>query len=507
MFQRAFIALTVAAATLVGCAESFTPEESGYWLNRLEDETTRIEALKNLGKFSEPAVVDAVITWLEQKGDWQPDAAYTLGELGDVRAIPNLIAAIDYAGAPGKSARSRRINKTNINAARALAMLKTDAALDPIMRLTNSSDQNTVQAALESLGKLGNQGAVKTLADFASTASHPFIRKTAVIALGKVGSAEAVAPLIVALYQELPGVSFYLEARQALVEVGPIAIPALLETLDRKNKAVEAVRLTDGQPIAEGAIEGKAAFVLGILRAKDAEAKLSSAATSFYTKFKKDESVFASIPGAVSEIAYALGYIGGDKAQGAVERIVTDTNPNLRIAGAESLVEMGAKNSVKTLAKVAATGSGDQKSIVDALSMLGSTSENKALEALVAKDSTLKSIVDSGLKALAAGGECKTDPTCWKGKLTDTDATVRRRAVRELGWSADQNSLAELLKAAEDTDPRVRIAAHSALVRLKGVDVEKLKSIHEAWSKKSEYRNSNKDLIRTIAVLKHSTQS
>ena len=96
------------------------------------------------------------------------------------------------------------------------------------------------------------------------------------IALGKLGSAEAVAPLIVALYQELPGVSFYLEARQALIEVGPAAIPALLETLERKNKAVEAVRLTDGQPIAEGAIEGKAAFALGILRAKEAEEKLAS---------------------------------------------------------------------------------------------------------------------------------------------------------------------------------------------------------------------------------------
>ena len=87
MLQRSFIALIITAMTLIGCSESFTPEQSGYWLNRLENETTRIEALKNLGKFKEPAVVDAVINWLEQKGDWQPDAAYTLGTLGDARAI------------------------------------------------------------------------------------------------------------------------------------------------------------------------------------------------------------------------------------------------------------------------------------------------------------------------------------------------------------------------------------------------------------------------------------
>ena len=78
---------------------------------------------------------------------------------------------------------------------------------------------------------------------------------------------------------------------------------------------------------------------------------------------------------------------------------------------------------------------------------------------------------------------------------------VRRRATRELGWVAPRKPR-WLLKAAEDEDPRVRIAAHSA-VRLKGVDVEKLESIHKAWSKKSEYRNANKDLTRTIAVIKY----
>jgi len=489
--------------TTVACSESFTPDQSGYWLERLDNETTRIEALKKLGDFKEPAVVDAVIGWLDQKGDWQPDAAYTLGVLGDARAIPALIAKIDYAGAPGKGARSRRINKTNINAARALAMLKTDAALDPIVRLTNSSDQNTVQASLESLGDLGDAKGVKTLTEFATTASHPFIRKTAVIALGKIGSPDTIAPLILSLYQELPGVSFYLEARHSLVQVGPTAIPALLETLDRKNASVEAVRLTDGQPIAEGAIEGKAAFVLGVLRAKEAEEKLAKAMTNFYRTFKTDETVFASIPGAVSEIAYSLGYIGGTKAQSAVEKIVGDANPNLRIAGVESLVEMGAKSSVRTLTKVVKSGTGDIKSVIDAIAMLGSSSDASTLTALAAKNEALKSKSEAGLKAIEAAGTCKEDLACWGTKLADANATVRRRAVRELGWASHQESLEGLLKAAEDDDPRVRIAAHSALIRLKGVDVAKLESIHKTWSKKSEYRNANQDLKRTIALLKN----
>ena len=162
---------------------------------------------------------------------------------------------------------------------------------------------------------------------------------------------------------------------------------------------------------------------------------------------------------------------------------------------------MGAKSSVRTLSKIAASGAGDLKSVIDAVAMLGSESDGKVLTALTAKEG-LKTSAEAGLKALSAAGECKEDVACWRGKLSDADVNVRRRATRELGWVADQESLAELLKAAEDEDPRVRIAAHSALVRLKGVDVEKLESIHKAWSKKSEYRNANKDLTRPSRLSK-----
>ena len=70
---------------------------------------------------------------------------------------------------------------------------------------------------------------------------------------------------------------------------------------------------------------------------------------------------------------------------------------------------------------------------------------------LAAKEG-LKTSAEAGLKALTAAGECKEDVACWRGKLSDADVNVRRRATRELGWAADQESLAELLKAAEDED-------------------------------------------------------
>ena len=157
MLQRSLVLFTMAIVGLVACSESFTPEQSGYWLQKLEDEKTRIEGLKNLGKFKEPAVVDAVINLLEQKGD----AAGRGVHFGTTRRHP-------CNPKPYRSNRLRRRawkeckvsphQQDQYQRARALAMLKTEAALDPIVRLTNSSDQNTTQAAIESLGNLGNPG-------------------------------------------------------------------------------------------------------------------------------------------------------------------------------------------------------------------------------------------------------------------------------------------------------------------------------------------------------------
>ena len=54
MLQRSLLLITVAIVGLAACSESFTPEQSGYWLQKLEDEKTRIEGLKNLENLKNP---------------------------------------------------------------------------------------------------------------------------------------------------------------------------------------------------------------------------------------------------------------------------------------------------------------------------------------------------------------------------------------------------------------------------------------------------------------------
>ncbi|MBI3178580.1 MAG: hypothetical protein HYZ27_02905, partial [Deltaproteobacteria bacterium] len=101
-------ALLVCGLSLAwGCAKSDDPNTAAYWIERLDDKTQRIEALKQLGKIGDKAAVPEVAKWLEKEGDWQPDAAYALGQLGDAGAVPGLLAAIDYQALGGRDSRSR----------------------------------------------------------------------------------------------------------------------------------------------------------------------------------------------------------------------------------------------------------------------------------------------------------------------------------------------------------------------------------------------------------------
>ena len=102
---------------------------------------------------------------------------------------------------------------------------------------------------------------------------------------------------------------------------------------------------------------------------------------------------------------------------------------------------------------------------------------------------------------LEAAKECSADSACWKGKLADSNALVRERAAMQLGWAKDASAEAELIKAAEDDDSKVRNAAVSALGNLGKADVAALEKIHETWAKKIEYKDSNQNLKRLIARL------
>ena len=497
--------------SFVACTSNTDPTTAGYWVDRLDDRNQTIKALKELGKIGDKTSVPAVTEWFEKEGKWQPDAAYTLGLLGDPASIPVLVGGLDLKVGAGRDKLSRIRNRTNRNIARALALLKAKDAAPQLMPLLTAPELKTVEAVMHALGHLGDPRATEALIERVLTEPQPFIRKTAIQSLGDLGDPKAVPALTQALYFEVPGISFYNEAGYSLIQMGDAAIPHLVKTLKRENKEVEEIRMSNGDPIAEGAIEAKATFVLSALRATKTEADVLTVLDKLYGEFAAssiDNPIHASVPGAIITMTYAIANLGTAKSGTLLKKIVLDEDARVRMAAAESLAALGIKDAVPTL--FTAVKSGDltaRQAAVVAISRLGNESNIAAFKAIPtsapkAAVPACTKMVAAEISRLEAAKECKKDVACWVTKLEDKSRKVRERAAYELGWAGSKENLPALYKAAEDDDPDARMAATIALGQLDGVDHTKLQAIHDKWKTKIDYRLANNELKQMIARLK-----
>jgi HEAT repeat protein len=332
--------LSLLLLILLACNKSDDPKTASYWIARLDNSLQRPEALRTLGKMGDKEAIPHLVTWLKQEGPWQPDAAYALGGLGDKSVVPDLLSALDYAAT---DTHARVKVRTNVNVARALAMLKATEATDKVLLLLQSPSPTVREAAILALGDLNDKRATDPLMQVAKTENQAYLRKVAVISLGKLHDPKAAGTLIQLLFVELPGVSFYNEARQALVLLGEPAIPELLQTLKRQNADVENLRQTDGSPLAEGAIEAKAASILGTLHAHQAAPFIVEALSKLYKRFStsKENTVYASVPAGVVEMSYALSLLQPDpKGMALLTRIAADKDERVQQAAKEALASL-----------------------------------------------------------------------------------------------------------------------------------------------------------------------
>ncbi len=507
-----FLSCVFVSGFLAACSVPDDPATAAYWIDRLDDKKKRNEALKKIGQIGDKTAVPEVMTWFTESGDWQPDAAYALGQLGDPSVVQPLVQHLDFQVGAGRDRATTRKNRTNQNIARALAMLEAKEGVEPLIRLLDTRELKTKEAVIRSLGKLQDSRAAEPLIEIALEEPQPFIRKTAIQALGDLGDPKGVPAAIQMLFVELPGTSFYFEARFSLLQIGPAATPALIETMRRKNQVIEKITTATGEPIAEGAIEAKAAFVLGTLRAKEAEGAMVEALTKYFKKYQREKNglMHAGTIGAVMELCYALGSMGSQKAIPILQSIAADTDANIRVSATEALVTIGSKKSVPTLLKVAKTGpTAARRYAIEAVSLLGSGKDLGAFEGLAkAGDKTvpaedLAKMVGNAKPRLVVAKECGDDAACWKGKLTDTDGLVRERAAYELGWSASKDAQADLVKLIEDDEATVRLAAIWSLSAMDdGLDADALQKLYDTWYEKVDYKNPNANLRRLIARLK-----
>jgi len=208
-------------------------------------EQTGRSAVDALGTIGDPAAVEPLMTVMESGSPaLRGSAAWALGKLGDERAVPLLIDALDDP-------------EVHYSAAQALGLLRAAEAVDRLCEIAGDKEAptNVRRMVIEALGQIGEPKACEALVALLGKDEEEKLRKEAATSLGALGDAEAVDPLLNALVHD-PKWAVGEAAAAALGHVGgPAAVAALREAGVNRRAAGH----TDAIVAALAAISGAAA--------------------------------------------------------------------------------------------------------------------------------------------------------------------------------------------------------------------------------------------------------
>ncbi len=195
-------------------------------LNTNSDEWILETVTGALGTLRDPQAVPALLAKLTGGGKLAPHAATALGEIGGPEVFKALLAFV-----------SEPTGDRRFHAAQALGKTGHRAVL-PVLKeaLAKSSDEEIRKHAAEALGLIGDAQAVPELVQ-ALGASEAEIVQEAAWALSHIGDVQGAAPLVGSLKHREFGVRF--SAAFALAGIqSPASIPALKEVLaDKEERA------------------------------------------------------------------------------------------------------------------------------------------------------------------------------------------------------------------------------------------------------------------------------
>lgn len=309
------------------------------------DKQVRLPASRALGRLGDARAVDPLSGALrdETNANVRACVAETLGQIGDTRAVDPLIDALVDAdsqvrrsaaealdrlawspdrGAAGGAywaareqwARSVQIGAPAVetlitllttagwgvrrSAAEALGQIGDARAVEPLVRAHIDDDVSVAEAAGDALGKIGGPRAVEVLSRTvtyclspAALPSYPAsadsVRRSAARALGQIGDANAVRPLISALRD--PGVRA--AAITALGQIGAQAVDLLIGTLRDDDDAHPHARALVAEALGQ---IGDARAVEPLVAAlDDADGVVAAAAVAALKNFNDPRAVKA----------------------------------------------------------------------------------------------------------------------------------------------------------------------------------------------------------------------
>jgi HEAT repeat protein len=325
-----------------------------------EDVEIRRKAAIALGELKDTAAVDALLSMLEDS-NIRCDAAEALGNIGDPRATEPMIAMLNRSDQP--------MRKAVINA---LGLLGDPRAIEALTAALDDKEQRIRDTAASALGRLGWQptkdthGAVYWIfvgkfdkcIEIGAPACEPLLAylkvegglyKAAIDALGQLGDARAVEPLIAVMMGKETYIGVCSAAATALGKLGDrrAVAPLFAAFKDLQNPAhnaaITALRQLGDPSLVEPLIETlkdralrrDAARMLGDLGDPRALEPLMALLQDFFA---------ADVHPAV---AYALGKLGDRRAVDLLASEINSDTLDLPEAAAEALARIGEPLSIQ----------------------------------------------------------------------------------------------------------------------------------------------------------------
>ncbi len=367
-------------------------------------------------------------------------------------------------------------------AVKELSRFENPRTIGPLVWILRDNDEDVVNLAVEALAKLG-EPAVKPLLTalrgstsmrWAATRALGKIwglvdvvklgnsksnsaRQEAAVALGKLGDARAVEPLI-AIFKESDW-EVKRSAAEALVELRGSAVEPLIAALKERNEYVRE----------------SAAGVLGQLGAQLEDTALRARMVEPLIAALKDSDWRVR-----ENVAEALGKLGDAPAVEPLIAALKDSVSFVRESAVKALGELGVQL-VDTVPRawmveplIAALKDSDKDVRENAAEALGKLGDVRAVEPLIAalKDSDTQ-VRKSAAKALGELGDARAvEPLI--AALKGNYSSVRKNVAEALGRLGDARVAEPLIAALNDSDSLVQEKAAEALGRLGGSAVEPL---------------------------------
>jgi HEAT repeat protein len=283
------------------------------------------------------------------------------------------------------------------------------------------------------------------------------------------------------MFRERKGITFFPEASLAAFQIGAPMTASLLALLKGEERTFQA--WAKEHQIADAALYAKSAQVLGDLA--DPRAVQPLVAKLAY----KDSQEIMEYAVRVAA-AESLGRLRAKEAvKPLAELVMKEREPGARDRYCEALIRIGDREALPALTKAAATDPWElRESPLRAIAGIGDERELKIIEEAQkaepgktdneckqlgsdaqdckqAKDKRVAMLAEMHAR-LEAAKACKSELACWTDKLKAKEAAVRERAALEvgrLGKAAQAGALLQTIRVPADTDGDLGARANATL--------------------------------------------